>query len=180
MNLPIILLIDTSGSMEENMNILNRSMWELMERFKQETSEEMRIEAMILTFGKEVKVRIPLMPVENIVLEKLKAEGKTPIKEMLKTLNCELEKREMNGYLAPIFLLLTDGYPDFDNWREEFNLFLEKEIVKKGERFSLGIGDGVNEIILEEFASNSKNIFRAQDSFEIYEFFKILPNKIIE
>ncbi|MGL4402814.1 MAG: vWA domain-containing protein [Fusobacteriaceae bacterium] len=180
MNLPIILLIDTSGSMEENMNILNRSIRELIERFKKEHSEEIKIEIMIITFGKEVKTRVPLTRPDMVVLEELEAEGGTPFKEMLKVLNTELEKIETDNFLAPVFLFLTDGYPDFNDWREEFNLFLENKMVKKGERFSLGIGDGVNEEILEEFASSPENIFKAHDAFEIYDFFKILPHKVAQ
>lgn len=180
MNLPIILLIDTSGSMEENMNTLNRSVRELAGRLRKENSEVMKIEIMIITFGKEVKIRVPLTPADRVILEEFRAEGGTPFGEMLKVLNAELERTEKNRFLPPVFLLLTDGYPDFDNWREEFDSFLQKEAVKKGERFSLGIGDGFNEGILEEFASGPENVFKAHDAFEIYDFFKILPEEMMK
>ena len=60
--LPVILLLDTSGSMSINDNIgtMNRAIKEMLQDFKSAVNSEANISVVIITFGEHTGVYMPL------------------------------------------------------------------------------------------------------------------------
>lgn len=179
LQLPVILLIDTSGSMEENLDILNYSIREMLQRLKSESREGINIEIMMITFGREAHLHLPLTEVKKIKFANFIAGGATDFVGGIKLLREKTQEINFYNSFNPVLILLSDGYPELDGgWRRELESFLQDERIKKSERFALGIGDGYNEVILEQFTSSSENIFEAREAYEIYDFFKYLGDFI--
>ncbi len=179
LQLPVVLLIDTSGSMEENLEILNRSIMEMLQRLKSESREGINIKIMMITFGGEANLHLPLTEVKKIKFINFIATGGTDFVGGIKLLKEKTQEIDFYNSFNPVFILLSDGYPELDgSWRRELESFLQDERMEKAERFALGIGDGYNEVVLEHFTSSSENIFEAREAYEIYNFFKYLGDFI--
>lgn len=179
LQLPVILLIDTSGSMEENLDILNCSIREMLQRLKIESREGINVKIMMITFGGEANLHLPLTEVKKIKFVNFIASGATDFVGGIKLLREKTQEINFYNSFNPVLILLSDGYPELDGgWRRELESFLQDERIKKSERFALGIGDGYNEVILEQFTSSSENIFEAREAYEIYDFFKYLGDFI--
>lgn len=171
---PVLFLIDSSGSMDENMDVLNAAMRELIDRLKKEELEDFKFKIGVICFGDDAKIHIPVSLLNKLKYEPLVAKGKTNFLAALK-LGRKVIKEEMKK--PTILILLSDGYPDRD-WKDEFKFFLADKKIKESQRMALGIGPGYEKSMLKKFVSNSNYIFEAIDSREIYDFFKIIPEYI--
>lgn len=76
--LPVILLLDVSGSMRgEKIAALNKSVEEMIASFADQTKREVEIQVSAITFGSEVKVHLPYTPAPDIKWTPLSADGAT-------------------------------------------------------------------------------------------------------
>lgn len=178
--LPLIFLIDESGSMGSCVNILNRSINNMIESLKIQESLRAEIYVSFITFGGQAKLHTKLKPIWEVEKVKFEANGMTPLGGALKIAKDMVENREIipSNSFRPTVILLSDGGPN-DFWEENFMEFINEGRSKKCERMSLGIGDRYIYNILSEFSSDGK-VFEAKDATKIIDFFKFITMTIKE
>ena len=179
--LPLILLVDTSGSMDSCINELNTAAKEMVEELAKQESLRAEIHISIITFGgNSAKLHLPLLPISEVKLENFNASGMTPLGGALKIAKEIIEDRNQitSDSYRPMVILMSDGAPN-DAWEEPLRSFIEDGRSKKCERLSLGIGTGYIYEILENFSSNKK-VFEAKDAKNIVEFFKFVTMTVKE
>lgn len=180
--LPVILLLDTSGSMNgEKIDMLNHAVKEMIDDFKSERLTEVRIQIAIITFGGTASLHLGLTNVQDIDYENFSASGMTPLGGAL-NLAVELindkEKITSKGY-RPTVILVSDGMPN-DQWEGPLTTFLENKRTSKCERWALGIGNDASISMLKQFLNNpKKEVFDASQAKEIASFFKFVTMSTI-
>lgn len=191
--LPVILLLDTSGSMGQHGKIqaLNRAVRDMLRTFAQAESTIADIQVMIVTFGGEDEVSYPfgkeLRPAGSIVWKDLTACGRTPLGKALKEVKDYIEDRETfprNAY-RPVVILLSDGAPyeksgySFD---KECPRFIGNDRTAKCARYAMAIGEGAHEDLLRGFASKSRRgghyFFHSSDAADIVHFLEMVSTVI--
>jgi uncharacterized protein YegL len=120
---PVILLLDTSGSMSGQPL---RELQSGLDQFLKETSDDetasMSVELEIITFGGDAEISSAFAPVYDIadMPPALVATGSTPLGEALKLADSELKARrrlyKQKGIASykPWLVLMTDGCPNDD------------------------------------------------------------------
>ena len=148
-NINIGLIIDRSGSVENEKLTLENSIKLLIESFKRKYKESTDLKLLLITWGNE-DLSIQENDFERINLEKIKAKNRS-IKEILEIIEGKFKKLEGDKKI----ILFSDGY--FEDEDDRF----ENEI----EQISVGIGEGYRKIILEKFSTN-KVVFEYQDVYD--------------
>ena len=147
---PVILMLDTSGSMSgEPLKELQQG----LEQFLRETSDDetasMSVELEIITFGDEAEIVSPFAPVCDIadMPPVLNAVGSTPLGEALKLADSELKARrrlyKQKGIASykPWIVLMTDGCPNDDYAAAAASM---RNLGEEGKLQYIGIGIGEN------------------------------------
>lgn len=118
---PVVLLIDTSGSMMgEPIRELNAGLVQFREELAADEVARNRVELAIITFG-PVKVDAPFATVDTFSPQTLSASGDTPMGEAIERALDLLDERKalyrVNGipYNRPWIFMITDGGPT-DSW----------------------------------------------------------------
>ena len=182
-SLPVILLLDTSGSMSANGNIdvLNSAVREMLADFSSQHNNEVSIDVAIYAFGPEAKQIIPFKKAAYALeeYEDMEACGGTPLGETL-TLVKETLIEDKNALPSrsyrPMIVLVSDGMPN-DEWESPLQAFCETGRSSKCFRMSLSIGNekGTEAYeMLRKFASNSEMVFTADSASTIKRFFKFV------
>lgn len=145
---PVILLLDTSGSMSGQPL---RELQSGLDQFLRETSDDetasMSVELEIITFGGDVEIQASFAPVCDIadMPPMLSANGSTPLGEALKLADSELKARrrlyKQKGIASykPWIVLMTDGCPN-DNYKSAASSM--KSLGEEGKLQYIGIGIG--------------------------------------
>ena len=154
---PVILLLDTSGSMATGKSGAT-PIDELRDGFRQflrETSDDetasMSVELEVITFGGEAEIAAPFAPV-NVINDNppsFNADGRTPLGEALTLADKELKERRrlyknkgISSY-KPWVILMTDGEPN-DDWENAARSMRSLGEQKKMQYIGIGIGDEAN------------------------------------
>lgn len=182
--LPVVLLLDTSGSMNENGRIgtLNSAVSEMIEKFKGLDSTNAQISVAVVTFGGEAKVHTSLKPATEISLNAMTANGMTPLGAALNIAKGLIEDKEVITSRAyrPIVVLVSDGIPN-DNWRGPLEQFKTEGRTAKCYRMAMGIGVGENSEeyrMLKSFINEEEKVFCASEAGEIMSFFKYVTMSV--
>ena len=146
---PVILMLDTSGSMS---GAPLRELREGLTQFLRETSNDetasMSVELEVITFGGDAEIVAPFAPVDvvNDNPPELDAGGSTPLGEALKLADSELRARRrlykqkgISSY-KPWIVLMTDGCPT-DDWKSAAASM--KQLGEERRLQYIGIGIGV-------------------------------------
>jgi len=145
---PVMLLLDTSGSMNDCIEELRDG----LKRFLKETSDDetasMSVELEVITFGGDVSIVAPFAPV-NVINDNpptLEANGGTPMGEALTLATRELKERRrlyknkgISSY-KPWVILMTDGAPN-DDWEEPAKAMRALGEQRKLQYIGIGIGE---------------------------------------
>lgn len=147
---PVILMLDTSGSMEgEPLHELQGG----LERFLRETGDDetasMSVELEIITFGDKAKILSSFAPIADIADEAptLEAAGTTPLGAALDLADSELKARrrlyKQKGIASykPWIVLMTDGCPNDDYVSAAASM---RKLGEEGKLQYIGIGIGEN------------------------------------
>ena len=140
-NINIGLIVDRSGSVENEKIALENSINLLIESFKRKYKESINLNVLLVILESD-DLSIQDNNLKNINLEKIGLKDKS-IKETLEIIEEKFEKLEGNRFL---------------NQRKRSK---ENEI----EYISVGIGEGYRKIILEKFSTNGV-IFEYQDVYD--------------
>lgn len=185
--LPVILMLDTSGSMSgSKIDVLNTAVREMLNDFASVDSSEVEIYTAIYTFGPDAQEIIPFMAAYEAERQyrELTAGGGTPLGAALNLVkNGILENKETitSRDFRPIILLVSDGEPN-DDWESRFVDFCETGRSSKCSRMALSIGVGPETeaySMLEQFVSADQKVFMASDAREIKDFFNMFSQTTV-
>ncbi len=185
--LPVLLLIDNSGSMaNEKINTVNLAIKEMIAEFSSIKNAKGKISIGAISFGNTVEIVQPIDKIENVNIPEFSASGKTWMGEAINMAIDMLEDKNQVPERAytPTIILLSDGLPsdcpgkmdsenyDFSEW-EPLQRLHSSERLKKCPKLALGIGEGTNYNMLNAFINNSEvPVIKANDLSTITKFFQ--------
>lgn len=180
--LPVILMLDVSGSMTgAPIATLNESVKKMLESFSKDDSANAEIQVSVVTFGGNAELKFPLVNAANIQWSDMTASGGTPLGSAISIVEKLVEDKEQipsNAY-RPAIVLVSDGVPT-DNWETNFNQFLSAPRASKCHRLALGVnmteGDPAYQL-LSKFVSEGEKVFLG-DAAEIVKFFKYVTMSV--
>ena len=155
--LPIVLLLDTSGSMSgQPINELNQGLVTFQEELNKDALASMRVEVAIITFNSSVNIVQDFVKVNQFKPPHLSTSGITGTGKAIEVVLNLIEDRKAvyrnSGidYYRPLVLLITDGSPT-DNWQNAAKMVREFAANKKLKFFAVGV-DGADLDILSQIA----------------------------
>jgi len=189
--IPVILLLDKSGSMAENgkIEILNSAVRTMLESFKKKADSIVAIKVAIIAFGgneatvltydkhtESVQIQYADEALDNFT--DLQAYGMTPMGHALTIAKSLIEDKDKipSRCYRPYVVLVSDGMPN-DSWEQPLQAFIKEGRSAKCYRMSMGIGvdKGTEEYsVLIKFASNIEAVFEASDAIGISKFFRFV------
>lgn len=180
--LPVILLLDTSGTMSENnkIGVMNSAVKDMLSNFKRYSNTIASISTAIITFGgASARIHLPITAVDELdlaALQDMDARGMTPMGEAISIAKAMIEEKDQIPSRAyrPTVVLVTDGMPN-DRWEEPLDEFKSEGRSAKCYRMAMGIGveQGSEAYdVLKRFASDEEQVFDASDATEISKFFR--------
>jgi uncharacterized protein YegL len=176
--LPVILLLDTSGSMSAagKIDVLNESVRDMVSTFADEDAGLAEIHIAVITFGgAEARVHIPFERAQNVRIDRMVAAGRTPLGRALQCAAELIEDRESIPARAyrPVMVLVSDGIPT-DDWQAGATKLNEGARASKAFRFALAVGADAERDVLRNFAGEHGRIFEAHEARDIRKFFSFV------
>lgn len=182
--LPVILLLDTSGSMQDNGKIaaLNTAVNAMMNAFGKANDADVCINTAIITFGGKPNLFKEYGPCDEKTLH-FTADGMTPLGGALKMAKEIIEDKTIikSRDYRPTVIVVSDGMPN-DNWKKEFDAFVNEGRSSKCFRWALSIGFDATDpssaslgspySILKQFVTNTEYLFSSKYASELYRFFE--------
>lgn len=181
--IPICLVLDTSGSMQEHNAIaeLNQGVNLFMNAIKNDKIAKYAADLAIVTFGGKPQIILDFGSIKNQTIPVLTAYGTTPMDEAVTLALDLLDSREKEfglagvDYYQPWMVLMTDGRPDYiPAISSQRTADLAKK--KKLTIFSIGIGAGADMDTLRMF-SPAQQPLRLQ-GLKFQDFFQWLSASI--
>jgi uncharacterized protein YegL len=143
---PVILLLDTSGSMAGSaIDELNGGLQEFSRAVKADTLASLRIEVAIITFGGAVQVVQSFTTMDNFQPPVLAASGETPMGQaVLRGLDMLRDRKDTYrqnaiDYYRPWIFMITDGEPTDAGWENAANQVSDEEERKGLLFFAVGV-----------------------------------------
>jgi uncharacterized protein YegL len=172
--LPVVLLLDVSGSMTgDKIDNLNKAVKDMLDTFVQEEKMEIEIWVSIIKFG-PVKLHLPFTKASQIKWKDLEVIGDTPLGGALKMAKNMIEDKETTPSRAyrPTVVLVSDGMPT-DSWKKAMDDFIHIGRSSKCDRMAMAIGSDADKDVLSRFIEGTQNkLFKAQNANQIHEFFQ--------
>lgn len=179
--LPVILLLDRSGSMAgEKISTLNVAVNQMIESFKSAGQGEAEINLAVISFGGDVSYDIPLQPVAELSDCRLQANGGTPMGAALSMAKDLLEDKERipSKCYRPAVVLVSDGAPT-DEWEKPMDDFVEGGRSSKCQRFAMAIGTSQDDPVLNRFMHRmEQSVYLASDATKIRDFFQFVTMSV--
>ena len=175
--LPLILLVDTSGSMEgDKIKAMNRAVRDMLKEFcAGDIPSEIRV-AVIAFGGDTPRVHVPLQPAKQIQWVDMAAGGHTPMGAAMTMAAQLIEDRQTvpGTCFRPTVVLISDGQPR-DNIENGLSAFGGEKRASKSQRFALAIGNDANPDMLARFINPPApegRVFQGQDAPQIVSFMR--------
>ncbi len=179
--LPVILLLDASGSMGgEKIQNLNGSVEDMLDTFRGTENSEIAIHVAIITFGAEVKLHQTLASASAIKWHDLSASGGTPLGTAFKMAKAMIEDKDVMPSRAyrPTVVLVSDGMPTTIG-KNSCKLFISDGRSAKCDRMAMAIGADADEVVLGKFIDGTKNsLFFAENAKQLRDFFKFVTMSV--
>lgn len=184
--LPVFVLIDTSGSMDEpgKIETVNQAVRTMVNTLADESGYQADLQLALITFGGlEARVHHPLSPAGDVTFVPLTARGRTPMGGALRLLRGLIDDPQVVPSRAyrPTVLLVSDGIPtdDFEAALAEFNASAR---AAKAMRFSMIIGDdpgGEGTAVLRDFmGAPDAVVFHAQEARDVRKAFQFVTMSV--
>lgn len=172
--LPVLLLLDTSGSMTgTKIAALNSALKEMAQDLGGSSTPQGEIHVGVVVFHSQVDVADPV-PAKLFTVPEYVAGGQTAMGAAIEAARVMLEDRERIPARAytPTLVLVSDGQPT-DAADSAIRALLGSERGKRATRLALAIGDDADVEMLKRFVSNPEvPVFRAHETARIREFFR--------
>ena len=173
--LPVVLLLDVSGSMSgSKIDNLNKAVEDMLETFVQEEKMETEILVSIITFGSEVELHVPYTKASQVQWQDLQACGMTPMGTALEMAKAMIEDKEAtpSRVYRPTIVLVSDGQPN-DSWERPLEDFISEGRSSKCDRMAMAIGRNADETVLKRFIEGTPHdLFYAENAGQLHEFFQ--------
>ena len=176
--LPVILLLDTSGSMSgSKIDVLNDACSRMVKKFKEEATKEVKVALTIITFGSngvKLVTNPPHQDVSKYEWQNLCSGGSTPMGTALKMAKDLIEDKETtpNRIFTPLVVLVSDGEPT-DRWEQPLEAFIGNGRSRECNRLAKGIMCHTD--VLERFVNGPGTaVITANDAGDIVRFFKFV------
>lgn len=173
--LPVLLLLDVSTSMEDNMPTLNAAVREMLTSFAEEEKMETCIQVAVITYSNDASVIHEFTPASSLLPRwtDLAAGGMTALGAALKAAKQMIEdkQRTPSDAYRPTVVLVSDGMPN-DDWQGPLADFISRGRTAKCDRMSMAIGRSVDEAMLKSFLSGENQLQYADNAQDIKKFFK--------
>lgn len=180
--LPVILLLDTSGSMSDNNKIgaMNSAVRDMLTSFKRYSNSIASISTAIIVFGgTSAHIHLPMTAIDELdldALQDMEADGLTPMGDAISIAKAMIEDKEQIPSRAyrPTVVLVSDGRPN-DQWKGPLDVFMSEGRSAKCYRMAMGIGVECGSEaydVLKRFTSDAEQVFDASDAAEIGKFFQ--------
>ena len=181
--LPVVLLLDTSGSMKEDdkIDVLNDSVTEMIEELTDVDAGHGYITLSIITFGGDQgEIVTRNVPVADIEFASLQPHGRTPMGSAFRLARELIEDRGAfpSRSFLPTIALVSDGIPTDPSWEPELELLIESERGKKATRFALAIGADADHELLARFSGGE--VHQASQAAEIRKFLQFVTMTITQ
>lgn len=181
--LPVILLLDTSGSMrqDDKIDVLNDSVAEMIKELASVDAGHGFITLTLIAFGGEsAEVIQKNVPVASIAFTPLTAGGKTPMGHAFELARELVENKDEISSKAyrPTIALVSDGLP-VPALAGELDALVESERGSKSSRFALAIGADADRGLLARFASGG-DVREASETAEIRNFLQWVTNTVTQ
>ena len=181
--LPVLLLLDTSGSMSgDKIASLNQAVREMLGTFSKEGSQDLFITVAVITFGGVAAVHTPPSAAAQVHWHELNADGGTPMGEAIAIAKQLIEDREQIPSRAyrPTVVLVSDGQPT-DEWQKPLQAFIKGGRSSKCDRMSMAIGSDADEAVLTTFIQGTPHaLYMAANAGQIHEFFRRVTMSITQ
>jgi uncharacterized protein YegL len=179
--LPVILLLDVSGSMGgAKIKNLNEAVKDMLETFRDTENGEVEIHVAAITFGAEVKLHQALSNASSVQWHDLSAGGGTPLGTALRMAKAMIEDKDVVPSRAyrPTVVLISDGRPN-DEWKQPLTDFIAEGRSAKCSRMAMAIGADADEDVLGKFIENSEYpLFYAENAKQLRDFFKFVTMSV--
>jgi uncharacterized protein YegL len=179
--LPVILLLDVSGSMSgEKISNLNDAVRDMLDVFRGTENSETEIWVAIITFGEQVKLQQKLVSAGNIQWQDLSADGSTPLGVALQMAKAMIEDKDVVPSRAyrPTVVLVSDGQPT-DAWENPLKVFISDGRSAKCDRMAMAIGAHADETVLGKFIEGTPNgLFYSENAKQMRDFFKFVTMSV--
>ncbi len=180
--LPIIYVIDTSGSMEgDRISSVNEAMYETMDLLKEISADNPTAELKIgvLQFSSNANwVTNGLIFVEDYFWNDLKAGGLTTLGAALEELNKKLSRKEFLvsdvGFKAPVIIFMSDGYPTDDYDKALKKIESANKWYKIATKISIGVGDDFDRDALARIAGNKEAVIQVKDKETLKKLIRVV------
>ena len=187
--LPIILLLDTSGTMgyDRKIETLNKAVRDMLGSLKREETLASEYLMSIITFGNGGVTEVTNGPTSASKLEytDLTAGGMTPLGGALDVARAIVEDKEKTPSRAyrPLVVLICDGMPN-DDWQGRLERFISEGRTAKCDRMALAVGcnEGSAEwAMLERFVAGTEHSVQlAETADQIYKFFAFVTMSVVQ
>lgn len=187
--LPVVLLLDVSGSMSgEKINALNSAVRQMLHEFPKFAQGEQMILTAAITFGDEVRLHMPYTKAADAASAwtDLDANGMTPLGTALRMAKDMIEDRSVTPSPCKTIhaILVSDGWPN-DDWQGPMDAFINSGRSMKALRMAMAIGDDADENMLNQFIAGSTDLngnpielFHADNAADITKFFKNVTQSV--
>ncbi|MCI7079071.1 MAG: VWA domain-containing protein [Veillonellaceae bacterium] len=181
--LPVILLLDVSGSMcGAKIDSLYDATIDMIGTFVAAQAKEQIIDVAIITFGDSVDLHTSYTPVKDLQekgISKFVASGMTPMGTALRMAKDMIEDKNVtpSRIYRPAVVLVSDGGPN-DSWERPMDEFINDGRSAKCQRFAVAIGNDADRSVLERFTQDPNAVLFAEDAKDISEQFKTISMSI--
>lgn len=181
--LPVILLLDTSGSMrqDDKIAVLNDSVMQMIAELASVDAGHGFITLTLITFGGDsAEVIQKNVPVASIAFTRLNASGKTPMGHAFALTRELIENRDEISSKAyrPTIALVSDGLPK-PALVGELEALIGSDRGSKSSRFALAVGADADRNLLAQFASGG-DVREASEAAEIRNFLQWVTNTVTQ
>lgn len=179
--LPVVLLLDTSGSMRDDgkIEVLNDSVTEMIEELTEVDAGHGYITLSIITFGgSSAEIVFAHAPIADVEFTSLRAGGRTPLADAFRIARQLVEDRDAlpSRSYRPTIALVSDGIPTDREWKKELDALLSSERGAKSTRFALAIGADADREMLATFSGNRPH--EASEAAEIRNFLRFVTTTV--
>lgn len=183
--LPVIFLIDISGSMGEiidetgmqetgetvyddgklyrivtggvsRIQLVNECCQKMITSFSSSEKLETEIDVAIITFGAETKIHQKLQPASSIQWTDMEASGETPLGQALSIAKNMIEDRDqVPGRACRPAVILISDGRPDSGWENPLAQFISEGRSSKCDRMAMGIGDDADMDVLGKFTEGT-------------------------